>query len=301
VAFVLVTPNLNAETRRDAPDEPIVAPTQTDYSDDVPAHISVVDGEAELEHDGKVERAEANMVLLAGDRLRTTRGRIEVLFDDGSALHLDDHSTVDLLSESLLRLRAGRVRLLVARTSRPIEYRVDAAAASTLIRAAGEYRISVSDSRTSEFELLVVVLRGMADVTNESGRTTVRAGSEVFASANRAPSTPYGINSAASDSFERWAQQQIDARLSVESSRYLPEDVRYDAGVFDTYGSWGYESGYGGYVWYPRVAVGWRRRCPRRPRALAGGSARLASQACSASVSVGRPKTGMRCALAHSS
>lgn len=261
-AVALFTPNLSADTPQAASDATLLPKElqtqQKDFRDDVPAHISVVDGQADLEHDGKVERAEANMIILAGDRLRTSRGRLEVLFDDGSALHLDEHSTVDLLSASLIRLRAGRMRLLVARTTNPVEYKVDALAGSTLIRSPGEYRIAVAEGRSSDFDLRVIVLRGLAEVSNESGRTTVRTGSEVFASLNRMPSPPYSINSATTDSFERWAQEQIDARLSVESARYVPEDVRYDAGVFDTYGSWGYESTYGGYVWYPRVAYGWR-------------------------------------------
>ena len=261
-ALVLATPDLNATATQDVRDATLLPKElqqqPKSFSDDVPAHISVVDGQVELEHDGKVERAEANMILLAGDRLRSSRGRLEVLFDDGSALHLDEHSTIDLLSASLFRLRAGRMRLLVARTSNPLEFRIDATGGSALIRSPGEYRIAVAEGRSSDFDLRVTVLRGMADVSNESGRTTVRTGSEVFASLNRAPSPPYSINSATTDSFERWAQEQVDARLSVESARYVPEDVRYDAGVFDSYGSWGYESTYGGYAWYPNVAYGWR-------------------------------------------
>ncbi len=261
-ALALVTPNLDASTAQDVRDvTPLpkeLQQQQKTFSDDVPAHISVVDGQADLEHDGKVERAEANMILLAGDRLRTSRGRLEVLFDDGSAIHLDEHSTVDLLSASLFRLRAGRMRLLVARTSNPVEFKIDAAAGSALIRSPGEYRLAVAEGRSSDFDFRVIVLRGLAEVSNEGQRTTARTGSEVFVSMNREPSPPYSINSAMTDSFERWAQDQIDARLSVESARYLPEDVRYDAGVFDSYGSWGYESSYGGYVWYPRVAYGWR-------------------------------------------
>ena len=57
--------------------------------DDIPAHIAVVDGTATIERDGRVETAEENILLLAGDRLRTERGRVEVLFADGSALDLD--------------------------------------------------------------------------------------------------------------------------------------------------------------------------------------------------------------------
>src|SRR5688500_722219 len=54
--------------------------------DDPPAHISVVEGAAILERDGRSESDLASMPLLAGDRLRTQGGRVEVLFADGSAL-----------------------------------------------------------------------------------------------------------------------------------------------------------------------------------------------------------------------
>jgi hypothetical protein len=258
LALTLLTPGLSAQSSQDR-DAPL--PENADYrdwSDEVPAHISVVDGSATLERDGKVEHAEENLVLLAGDRLRTGRGRLEVLFDDGSALHLDENSTVDLMSESLIRLREGRLRLQVARTSRAVEYRIDSAPASAIIRSAGEYRVSLADARSSDPELRVVAMRGSAEVVNDEGRTQVRAGTEVFAAMGRAPSLPYAVNSAAWDAFERWAQRELDARLGVESVRYLPAEVRYYGGSFDHYGSWGYEGDYGGYVWYPRVAVGWR-------------------------------------------
>jgi hypothetical protein len=81
-----------------------------DWTGDVPAHIAVVDGTASHERDGRVVDAEENVPLLAGDCLRTDQGRVEILFADGSALDLDEYAAVDLLSDSLLRLRAGRVR-----------------------------------------------------------------------------------------------------------------------------------------------------------------------------------------------
>ncbi len=258
-ALVVLTPNLRAQfADQDSPGAyPAAAADERDWSDDIPAHVSVVDGAATLERDGRAEAAEENVVLLAGDRLRTARGRVEVLFDDGSALHLDEHSSVDLLSDSLIRLLDGRLRLQVARTSRAVEYRVDAAPASALIRAAGEYRISLANARSNDAELRVVVMRGSAELGNTQGRTQVRAGTEAFASADRAPSLPYSVNSASWDEFERWAQGELDRRLGVQSSRYLPTEVRYYGGQFDQYGSWGYEPSYGN-VWYPTVAVNWR-------------------------------------------
>jgi hypothetical protein len=259
-AVVILSPSLNAGRQQDGASStygplPVV---ERDFSDDVPAHVSVVDGAATLERDGKSQTAEENVILLAGDRLRTGRGRVEVLFDDGSALHLDDNSGVDLMSDSLVRLREGRLRLQVARSSNAIEYRVDAAPASTIIRAAGEYRISLSASRESGPELHVVVMRGSAEVSNEGGRTTVRTGNEAWVAMGLAPSLASPVNSAYDDQFERWAQHQIDARLSVESARYLPAEVSNYGGVFDNYGTWNYESAYGGYAWFPRVAIGWR-------------------------------------------
>jgi hypothetical protein len=234
-----------------------VSPEAADYADDVPAHIAIVDGTATIERDGRVETAEENVMLLAGDRLRTERGRVEVLFADGSALDLDHYTRVDLLSDSLLRLLDGRVRLTIARTTEVIDYRVDAAPGSVSIRTAGDYRIALGGNRSGEQELDVTVLRGSAELRNAHGLTQVRAGTHAAVTAGMAPSLPYISNSASWDEFDRWAEDQRDARYGVQSARYLPEEIRYYGGAFDRYGSWDYQPTYG-YVWYPRVNADWR-------------------------------------------
>ncbi len=83
---------------------------------DPPAHISVVDGTAVLERDGRSDAELLSMPLLSGDRVRTEAGRVEILFADGSALHLDEHTIVDFQSDEVVRLLGGRVRLSVSRT-----------------------------------------------------------------------------------------------------------------------------------------------------------------------------------------
>ena len=50
---------------------------------------------------------------VAGDRLRTADGRVEVLFGDGATLHLDASSVVDFQSDDVIRLLEGRVRLTI--------------------------------------------------------------------------------------------------------------------------------------------------------------------------------------------
>src|SRR4051812_50226142 len=80
-----------------------------------PAHVAYVDGRAVLEHDTTSEDVEPNLPLDTGDRLRTMQGRGEVLVGDGSILQLDEETTIDVLSDSLLRELAERVTVIAGR------------------------------------------------------------------------------------------------------------------------------------------------------------------------------------------
>ncbi len=146
---------------------------------DPPAHISVVDGTALLERDGRTDTELLSMPLLAGDRVRTQAGRVEILFADGSALHLDEQTMVDFQSDEVVRLLGGRVRLSVSGPARDIAYRIDAPSAWVQINNPGEYRVSVL--RGDEVEL--AVLRGGAELVNEQGRSYVSAGERTYARA----------------------------------------------------------------------------------------------------------------------
>jgi hypothetical protein len=229
-----------------------------DAAGESPAHISVVDGAALLERDGRSESAPSSMPLLAGDRVRTQNGRVEVLFGDGSTLHLDLNTTVDFQSDEVIRLLDGRVRLNILApggANRGVAYRVDAPSAWVQIARSGEYRISVlGGGEMREVEL--AVLRGAADLVNEDGRTSLGAGERAFARAGAGPSASYVFNSASWDAFDRWSEGRRDSRLGV-SADYLPETVQTYAATFNEYGDWRNEPTYG-YVWYPRARAGWR-------------------------------------------
>jgi Family of unknown function (DUF6600)/FecR protein len=226
-----------------------------DVSSEPPAHVSYVDGGAVLERDGQPDTSLENMPILAGDRIRTEGGRVEILFADNSTLHLDANTTVDFQSDELVRLLAGRIRLSIPGPERQVNYRVDAPAGSVTIDAPGEYRVSMlHPDRDAEVELMV--LRGAAELANDQGRTPLRAGQRALARGNAAPSYAYAFNSASWDAFDRWSEARRDQRLGV-STQYLPQEVRPYAASLEGAGDWRYDASYG-YVWYPTVTAGWR-------------------------------------------
>jgi hypothetical protein len=220
-----------------------------------PAHISLVDGVATLERDGRIDDAPGSMPLLAGDRVRTRGGRVEILFADGSTLHLDHNSGVDLQSDELVRLLDGRIRLSIPGPAREIAYRIDGPYGWAQITEPGEYRVSLltAGGRT---ELELAVIRGHAELINDAGQTPLRAGERAFVRAGAAPSYAYVANSAALDAFDRWSESRRDERMAA-SAEYLPDEVRPYAASLERHGYWRVEPTYGR-VWYPRVAHDWR-------------------------------------------
>jgi hypothetical protein len=251
---ILVSPRMaHAQAQPPAAPQPAVETQQYE----TPAYVAVVDGSATLERDGKIENAPLNMPLLSGDRLRTTDGRVEVRFADGGRLHLDSRTSLDVLSDELVRLGDGRIRLAVQRAYQ-VNYRVDSPVGSVRITQPGEYRVAIiHGDREAQLELSVI--RGAGEIFTEQGTTLVRSGERANSSAGLIPSHAYAYNSAYMDEFDRWSEMQRGTVYTAtsESSQYLPSDMGGYASTFDQYGDWRYQQSYG-YVWYPRVAVGWR-------------------------------------------
>ena len=107
-----------------------------------------------------------------------------------------------------------------------------------------------------ETQLELAVLRGSADIFTPQGSTPVRAGQRAYASEGLAPSFAYAFNSAMLDEFDQWIENQHGAQRGI-SAQYLAPEVQSYAPVLDAEGDWRYNQPYG-YVWYPRVATGWR-------------------------------------------
>jgi Family of unknown function (DUF6600) len=225
-----------------------------------PAHVSVVDGRASLERDGQVQDLGGGMPFVPGDNVRSEAGRVEILFPDGSALDIDEFTSVDLMSPTLLRVTAGRVLLVVFGANNPssaVRYQIDTPSASARTDGPGEYRVSIFNGSPA-LQTELAVTRGWAALSTESGTTPVRAGERTLAADGQAPTPPQMFNSARFDAFDRWVSAQHGDRTGVASSaQYLPDDLRVYSNDFDRNGSWGYEATYGN-VWYPAVTPGWR-------------------------------------------
>jgi hypothetical protein len=230
-----------------------------DASEAPPPHVAIVDGVATLDREDMTEPATAGAPLVPGDRLRTERGRAEVLFPDGSAIDLDEYSSIELQGPTLLRVTSGRVRLSVAGTNNPastVQFQIDTPVASAQTDGPGEYRISLlSDPSGLQTEMAVV--RGSGALVSDFGTMPLRAGERSVAWDNAAPSRPQIFNSARFDAFDQWALGLRDQRRASRSGQYLPPDLRMYGGQLDRYGAWDYEAPYG-YVWYPTVAAEWR-------------------------------------------
>src|SRR5947208_11917565 len=259
VALVLAFP---CAMRAQTPDAQVVDSTFTAQPFEAPAYLAVVDGAATVERDGVAARAVVNAPFVPGDRLRTARGRVEVLFADGTALDVDESSAVDLQAPALMRLTAGQILLIVSGASDPaaaVRYQIDTPAASARTDGPGEYRVAVGSGFRSDavVETELVVLRGSASLTTERGSMPIGAAERTVARDGEAPSYAQAINSARSDAFDAWSASQRDARTAAESSQYLPTDLQMYGGTFDRDGSWDYVQPYG-YVWYPTVAADWR-------------------------------------------
>src|SRR5262245_5696466 len=129
----------------------LVAPTgrAQDSYDGPPPHLSVVEGTATLDREDVTEAAASGVPMVPGDRLRTERGRAELLFPDGSALDLDEYSTIELEGPTLLRMTSGRVLLFVAGASNPasaVQFQIDTPVASAQTDGLGEYHVSMTGS-----------------------------------------------------------------------------------------------------------------------------------------------------------
>ncbi len=120
--------------------------------DSPPPYLAVVEGAAHVDREGDVQPAVQNMPLLPGDRVSTLTGRVEILFSDGSALDLDQFSTVELLTPIRMHLAAGRGIFVVpadVNRANATRYEIDTPATIIVTRGFGTYRVDAASASSS--------------------------------------------------------------------------------------------------------------------------------------------------------
>ena len=125
------------------------ARVSADAQEPPPPYVAVVDGPAQIDRQGDVQTAVANMPLVSGDRVSTLEGRVEVLFPDGSALDLDSNSTIELITPIRLSLSAGRAIFVVpGDVSRQYatRYEIDTPISTIVTSGFGTYRADATSA-----------------------------------------------------------------------------------------------------------------------------------------------------------
>ncbi len=120
--------------------------------DTPPPYLAIVEGAANIEREGDVQPAVLNMPLVSGDRVSTLNGRVEILFPDGSALDLDQYSSVDLVTPIRVSLLTGRVIFVVPRDGDrryATRYEIDTPANIIVTNGFGTYRADAASASTT--------------------------------------------------------------------------------------------------------------------------------------------------------
>lgn len=201
------------------------------------------------------EEAEANVPFLPGDRIWTDdRGRVEFRFESGAFLRLDNATKLDYLDNPgdriVLRLWSGS--LYVHEVGGGSDFEIETPGGVVETRGRGVFRI---DARPGETR--VAVYDGEATLQGDRS-VRIREGQEVDARDGQIVRGPSDFDRGDADPFAMWADERHErARQARQRPADLPQEASsyYDE-LYD-HGSWVREPTIG-YVWRPRVAIGWQ-------------------------------------------
>ncbi len=201
-------------------------------------------------------RVSRNRPLISGDRVWTDRrSRAELQFG-GTALRLDQQTSLTILNLddriAQVEINQGTVNLRVRRLFDGQEYEIATPTLAFVVDRPGRYRVDVDpDDGTTT----VVVWEGDAMAYGEGANFPLRDGDAVtFYDASLRDYEIYDLPRI--DAFDRYSLTRDERLDRSPSLRYVSDDMIGYADL-DEYGSWSSSSDYGN-VWYPRdVASDW--------------------------------------------
>jgi hypothetical protein len=221
------------------------------------ARLSVLSGDVTVRRGdtGELIEAELNEPLVSRDHVLTDdRSRAEIQFDSATLLRVAPDSEVRLAElrdgDYLVQVVAGTVTLRIVRDANS-RIEISAPTASLVPRGDGTYRITVQDDASTE----MTVRAGEAEILIENTRDFLRAGQTLFVRGD--PSNPLRAYRAPIplDDWDRWNESRDRDLARSDSYKYVSRDI-YGAEDLVDHGRWVYDAPYG-WVWIPRVDVGW--------------------------------------------
>ncbi len=222
------------------------------------ARLSYMNGAVSMEPNGTEDWVPAviNRPFTTGDYVWADTDAHAELQLDNSVVRLNNGTSMGFLALDdrtvQIKLGDGEVQVRLNQLGTGEVYEVDTPNAAVVFPGPGIYRIKVSAERQTTD---IIVRRGEADVTG--GGQTFRVPAGQIANVSGTDQLSYSLMSApAPDAFERFCEQRdANEARAAEAAQYVPPGVvGYED--LDMYGAWRSVPAYG-WVWYPRVAVGW--------------------------------------------
>ena len=221
------------------------------------ARISLIGGDVSVRRgdSGEYVAAAVNGPLVVQDRVLTgAASRAEVQFDWANMLRMSGDAEIRLAELEYRRYQVQVARGLVTlRVLRDTDAEVEISTPSVSIRPVkrGEYRVHVRPDDTTE----ITVRSGEVEVFTPQGSERLKSGRTMLAKGNASNPEVQVVSAGAKDDWDRWNERRDRDLERSTAYRYVSRDV-YGADDLDGHGSWINDPSYG-YVWAPRVAVGW--------------------------------------------
>jgi hypothetical protein len=239
-------------------------PARAQSVDPPPGHLASVDGDVVLERGNQSEEVVSGMPLLAGDRLRADSGKAELMWGEGTLIKVARYTDVDVLSKSMIRITRGRISVTIPNLPGQVvteALAIDAPSASVRFYSAGIYHVLVTGDDVPEVELGVT--QGSAQLISDGGAMQVADAESSEVKGGGPPSQPeHFLASVADSTYDPTPDLAVfrggaGTGNGYASTEYLPENLYGYEEVLQSSGSWSQVPAYG-YVWFPRVASGWR-------------------------------------------
>ncbi len=221
------------------------------------ARLSLMSGDVSIQRgdSGDHVAAALNAPLVTQDRVYTgANSRAELQFDAANFVRLASNTEVRLTElvnrRYQMQLAEGMVTFAVVRdTDADVEISTPTVAVRPLRR--GNYRVFVRPDGSTE----IIVRRGEAEIFTPTGAERLRRGEMMRVRGTQANPEFQVARAPGEDEWDRWNRSRDGALDRAVGYRYVSRDI-YGIEDLDDWGRWVTYRDYG-WVWVPRVAVGW--------------------------------------------